>query len=367
MSERLKILLIEDNPGDVGLIQEALYEAEAAGSAKRAFDLTCANRLSTGLEYLCHAEIDLVVLDLSLPDSQGLATVSTLCAQFPNVPSIVLTGLDDEGVALAALQEGAQDYLIKGGLDGRTLLRAIRYAVERKCAQEELQAARRGLLQQLVSAQEEERRRIARELHDQMGQHLSALSFGLKMLRNSADVASACNGRLDALLELADQIEVGIQHLAWQIRPPELDHIGLVAALSNYTEKWARHSNIPVDFLATGFGPERFSPEVETALYRVVQEALTNVLKHARASSVSVILERCPDQLLAVVEDDGCGFDAEAALSAAAPERRLGLVGMQERVRLAGGTLKVESPTGSGTTLVVRIPLHPGKAGERVQ
>jgi PAS domain S-box-containing protein len=214
--------------------------------------------------------------------------------------------------------------------------------------------ARKQLLRQLVTAQENERRRISRELHDQMGQHLTALIFGLKLLQSSPQDRQPSESRLSQLLELADRLEREVHHLAWELRPPELDHLGLRAALSNYVEKWSEHCGITADLVSTGMDHRRLPPEVETTVYRVVQEALTNVLKHARARSVSVILEQRPDHVLAVVEDDGRGFNYEE--TAVTPEGGLGLHGMKERVTLAGGTFDLESGAGAGTTLVIRIP-----------
>ena len=221
--------------------------------------------------------------------------------------------------------------------------------------QKRAEEGRRQLLRQLVTAQENERRRISRELHDQMGQHLTALTFRLKLLKSSSQDGQPSEARLSQLLELADRLEREVHHLAWELRPPELDHLGLQAALSNYVEKWSERCGITVDLVSTGMGHRRLPPEIETTIYRVVQEALTNVLKHARAQSVSIILEQRPDHLLAVVEDDGRGFNYEE--TSGTSEGGLGLQGMKERVTLAGGTFDLESGAGAGTTLVIRIPL----------
>ena len=146
----------------------------------------------------------------------------------------------------------------------------------------------------------------------------------------------------------------------WNSGPTALDDLGLQAALANYAEGWSERSGIEVDFHGTGLDEVRLPVLIETALYRVVQEALTNVLKHSAAQRVSVVLQRSPGQMSAVVEDDGRGFDADRAPAASAAERRLGLLGMRERVALIGGTLTVESGVGRGTTVIARIPLSAG-------
>ncbi|HEY3230340.1 MAG TPA: sensor histidine kinase, partial [Roseiflexaceae bacterium] len=224
---------------------------------------------------------------------------------------------------------------------------------ERKRAEQ----ARQLLLRQLVTAQEEERRRIARELHDQMGQDLTVLMLGLKALRDAAPGDSPVHERVEPLQTLAMRIGREVRTLALQLRPPALDDLGLIATLANYVEQWSARVLIAVDFHTTGMEERRLPSSIETALYRLVQEALTNVLKHAQATNVSLIIDRRADALHMIVEDDGVGFDVAAARSIAHTEQRLGLVGMDERVAQLGGTLTIESALGRGTTVFVRIPL----------
>jgi signal transduction histidine kinase len=222
----------------------------------------------------------------------------------------------------------------------------------------ESEAARVLLLRRLVTAQEEERRRISRELHDQMGQHLAALMFGLKTLSNAPGSHAPPHHSLQQLQELTEQLVEEAHHLASELRPAALDDLGLHTALSNYVERWSERGGVTADFHSHGLDRHRLPPQVETAVYRIVQEALTNVLKHARAGRVSVILEHRHDQLLTIVEDDGRGFDTQAVRSLPGEGHGLGLLGMQERVALVGGNLNIESEPGAGTTLVIRIPVY---------
>jgi PAS domain S-box-containing protein len=222
-------------------------------------------------------------------------------------------------------------------------------------AHEQAEAARRELLQQLVTAQEGERHRLARELHDQMGQHLTALGLGLKVVKDVTPDTSPARERLQQLQELADLMGKEVHQLALELRPTALDDLGLHTALGNYVEAWSERSRVEVDFHSTGLDGDRLVPPLETALYRVAQEALTNVLKHAQARRVSLILRRSRDQVLLVVEDDGRGLDLEGGLKAAAAGR-LGLLGMQERLALVGGTLAVESTPGNA---LVSPPARP--------
>lgn len=220
------------------------------------------------------------------------------------------------------------------------------------------EAARKELLQELITAQEGERHRLARELHDQMGQHLTALILGLKMVRDATPETSPARARLQQLQALTDLIGKEVHHLALELRPTALDDLGLHTTLVNYVEAWSERSRVEVDFHSTGLEAERLPAPLETALYRIVQEGLTNVLKHAQARRVSLILQRSPNHVRVILEDDGSGFDPEAAMSG-----RLGLRGMRERVALVGGTVTIESTPGKGTGIFVRIPLA-GESGE---
>jgi two-component system CheB/CheR fusion protein len=228
------------------------------------------------------------------------------------------------------------------------------------------EAARNDLLRRIVVVQEEERVRIARELHDQMGQQLTALKLGLEAL----DGPPAAEGddrreRLQRLLALTRQIGHDMHRIAWELGPAALDELDLPTALSNYAEEWAGHSGVAVRFQCTGGWDERLPPQVEGPLYRVVQEALTNVAKHAAASRLSLILNRRSDELQVIVEDDGVGFDTELKTTPVRPGPQLGLAGMKERVQTMGGILQVESSPGSGTTLFVRVPVPVQRNGSR--
>jgi signal transduction histidine kinase len=159
------------------------------------------------------------------------------------------------------------------------------------------------------------------------------------------------------LEKLADSLMRDIHRLAWELRPAALDDFGLETALRRYADEWAALSRVPVDFHSQGTSPHRLPPELETTLYRITREALTNVFRHAVAQRVSVLLDRRADHVLLIVEDDGKGFNAAALLQEPASGGKLGLVGMQERAALAGGSVEIESNPGAGTTVFARLPL----------
>jgi PAS domain S-box-containing protein len=222
-------------------------------------------------------------------------------------------------------------------------------------ALETLLEDRASLMRQLVRAEEEERQRIARELHDELGQPLTALHVGLGTLSTDAP------DELRRLMEIVVEIDRNVERLAFDLRPLALTELGLEAAITHLVGKFRRESGVDVD-LHVEIEMERLEGAVETTLYRILQEALTNVWRHAGAASVSVIVDRRHDHLQMIVEDDGHGFDVGPVLHRR-DVRRFGLLGIRERVSLVGGTFDIESAPGSGTTLYVRVPLErQGKA-----
>jgi len=207
----------------------------------------------------------------------------------------------------------------------------------------------RDAVRRVVEAQELERARLARELHDETGQALTSILLGLKPLEQGASDATVA--AVASVRELVVSTLQGVRRLAVELRPSALDDFGLVPAVERLADTFREQTGMLVD-LETQLGEERLPGEVETALYRIVQEALTNVVKHAEAGRVSILLTRKDGGALAVVEDDGLGFDPGAAR-----KEGLGLVGIRERVGLLGGRLRIESSTGAGTTLVAQVPL----------
>jgi len=211
------------------------------------------------------------------------------------------------------------------------------------------EAARQKLLRQVIAAGEEERKRVARELHDHTGQALTSLIAGLTALEKSNPKAAELRG-------LAEQTLTEVHDLSVALRPSVLDDIGLVAALQKHCSTFAQRHGVKVDCQAVSFNGQRLPPEIETAAYRIVQETLTNALRHGRAQTVNVLLQRKATGVLLVIEDDGNGFDATRWRETASQNDRLGLLGIEERAALCGGTLRVESQPGKGTSVFVEIP-----------
>ncbi len=225
------------------------------------------------------------------------------------------------------------------------------FAARAAVAVEMSERVARDSLRRVVAAQELERRRLSRELHDETAQTLTSVLLGLQAIAE-APASPQAMAETARLQEIVRQALQDVRRLAVELRPKALDDFGLMAALKRLGSGFSEQTGIRVD-VESYLGEARLPSEVETALYRIVQESLTNVVKHAGASSVSVLVTQKDGSVIAVIEDDGRGFDAKAAR----PGTGLGLVGMEERVALLNGSLRIESSEGAGTTIVAEVPL----------
>jgi PAS domain S-box-containing protein len=223
---------------------------------------------------------------------------------------------------------------------------------ERRLIEEE----RFALLQKIVTTQEDERRRIARDMHDSLGQQLTALRLKLASLKSELHTDGRVVEGLEALQQLGKRIDSEVNFLVWELRPTVLDDLGLVAAIENYVREWSRHYEINAEFHAGRIGQERLDENIETNLYRITQEALNNTYKHAQAKNANVVLENRKSEIVLVIEDDGVGFEEDELKRVSTSGRGLGLIGMQERAAIIGGSVEIESAPGKGTTIFVRVP-----------
>jgi signal transduction histidine kinase len=215
---------------------------------------------------------------------------------------------------------------------------------------------RKRLLQQAVLAQEAERKRIARELHDSLGQYLTALLLGLTAIGRRIAADADATEELAKLRALTSEIGCEVNRMAWELRPTALDDLGLETAVTQYLEEWGERTRLRFD-LQVSLGERRLPQTVETTVYRALQEAVTNVVRHADAEHVGVILEATGQQLQLIVEDDGKGFPSDGTGDPGQASLHLGLLGIRERLALVDGILEVESSPGLGTTLFVRVPV----------
>ncbi|HEX9101371.1 MAG TPA: GAF domain-containing sensor histidine kinase, partial [Polyangia bacterium] len=221
---------------------------------------------------------------------------------------------------------------------------------------QEKEELRGRLLERIVTAQEAERRRLARDLHDQTGQTLTALGLGLSSLAGliAADPPAA-QRRLDSLKEMSASAVADLRQMIADLRPALLDDLGLAAALREMARQVEAHHGLAVEVQING-ARRRLRPEAETVLYRIAQEALNNTVRHARAAHACLTLDFGPDAVILTAADDGAGFAPAALMSATGKRRAWGLLGMQERAQLVNGTLDVQAAPGEGTRLTARVP-----------
>jgi signal transduction histidine kinase len=370
MDRSLRILMLEDNETDAQLVLRELRKGGVNFEASRA---------ATREEYTAALERqppELILADYGLPAFDGLSALAIAQRVCPEVPFVFVSGVLGEERAIETLKRGATDYVLKDRLarlvpavqraleeaEERTRRREAEARVQQRTA--ELEAANaqlsahraqlRALSRRLVEQQEAQSRAVSRNLHDETGQGMAALKIGLGLLQREAGCTEAMRARIDELRQTADEVQEGLHRLAVNLRPSSLDRYGLVPALKQFIGAFRERNALDVEFLASGLDEERLDGDVETALYRIVQEGLTNVARHAHATRVGVIANREGKDLRLILEDDGCGFDPDEALG----RGRLGLLGMRERAEMLGGTLTIESWPERGTTVFVQVPVR---------
>ena len=211
--------------------------------------------------------------------------------------------------------------------------------------------------QEIFAAEENERCRISRELHDVLGQYVTALRFGLENLLHELEQTVEDVSSVMKLQSIVEQFDLEFHHVALKLRPPVTEK-GLRAAVVQYALEWSERSGVRIDLHCQDEHCINLTPASEITLYRILQEALNNIQKHAKARRVSIILENWQGQLQMVIEDDGCGFAVTAAQKSTAVSRKIGLASMRERAELVGGVCEIESSLTQGTTIFVRVPLR---------
>ena len=341
---------------------QEVFNLRPADAGRRLSDIT--NRL---LYEGLYADIETVLRDLQMIERQ----VETREGGAYVVRIHPYRTADDriEGVALT-FQDVTEHTRVKAQMrlgeerlqQQQQVLSQIDARVDERTAQLQAEVSRQSsaqqhvtrLLSRLVTAQEDERARIARDLHDQLGQHLTALRLALERHREARHSGGRADDDLERAVTLAQQVDSQVDFLAWELRPAALDDLGLTAALPRFLAEWSAYHGLQANFQATGSLPARLSPAAETTFYRVTQEALTNVVKHAHATRVDVVLEGGRDSVSLVIEDDGVGFEPAAADKSATG---IGLIGMRERATLIDATLQIESSPGKGTTIYLRLPV----------
>jgi signal transduction histidine kinase len=340
------VLIVDDDPTARDTLV-AMLEGEG-------YDLHLAKDGIQALRTLKQLQPDLILLDVMMPAMDGFEVCRRIRAtpQLAEVPIILLTALDDRDSRLRGIEAGADDFLSKPAdrreliARARTITRLNRY----RTLMQQREDIRR-MAERVVAAQEEERQRLSRELHDDLGQALTTHLIALRNLQQDLSLPrQTLIERLQSLYEQSYEIFVKIRGIARDLRPPVLDALGLKVAMQTYCSEFTRRTHLPVIFESEASLPELPDP-YNITLYRSLQEALTNVIKHAHASQVWVDLSLEEDQITLTIQDNGIGFGGKAPAS-----NGIGLAGLRERITIAGGTLTISSTPKRGTILSAQFP-----------
>jgi len=300
--------------------------------------------LKKGKKILKEAKIDVVLVDLGLPDFYGAHTLTALFDEFSTTPFVILTDLEDEAIALNSVLEGAQDFLIKAQINSLILNKSIHYAIQRKNTEKRMVSA-------IIETEDVVRKRIAIDLHDGIGQLLSSASMNLQTM-------------VDEISELSDEGQIAFHRvlstlqtaisetrgLARNLMPKTVEEFGLVPSLEAMIE-YLDQSETAFYFF-NNLEEKRLPISIESMLYRITQESVNNILKHAKAKNVSIHLIEYNNSLNLMIEDDGVGF----AMNASSFKTGVGLLSIKNRVKSLGGALTIDSSIGSGTTIAVEVP-----------
>lgn len=351
----LRILLLEDNPPHAELVEHFL---RTSGLRFRLVRVETQEGYREQLEQL---QPDMILSDYALPTFDGYTALAIAKEKAPDVPFIFVTGTMGEEVAIETLKNGATDYVLKTRLArlGPAVQRALRESAdrrERRRAEDKLRRSLdqlRALTTYLQFVREEERTRIAREVHDELGQALTGLKLdmswlALRLAKNSQSLRDKAN----TMAAHIDETIQTVRRIATELRPGILDSLGLVAAIEWQANEFHSRTGIPCHVTVTA-AETPLDQNFTTVFFRIFQETLTNIIRHARATAVEVQLQEIDSLLVLTVRDNGRGISEEEI----ANTRSIGLVGMRERATLIGGEVVLHGAPGQGTTVTLRVPL----------
>ncbi|MEO8356445.1 MAG: response regulator [Chloroflexota bacterium] len=343
------LLIVDDNASAretlVAMLESENYQIELAKDGFQA------------LQILNHVQPDLILLDVMMPGMDGFEVCRRIRATplLAEVPIIIVTVLDDRASLLQGIEAGADDFISKP-VDRYELMARVR-TITRLNRYRILQEQRenlREMTERLITAQEEERQHISRELHDDFGQALTTHMISLRNLQDDLSTIppEMLYKHLQALHNQSHEIFVKVRRLAQDLRPPVLDTLGLKVAMQTYCAEFTRQTQLPIAFDVDESLP-RLSDIYNITLYRLLQEALNNIVKHAQATQAWVELNMEDNTITLTVQDNGQGFEAEERQSSG-----IGLSSMRERVTIAGGKFAISSAQKSGTILSAQFPLR---------
>jgi len=355
--KKIKILLIDDDEDDYVIIGDTLSKTRNSG-----LNIDWAAGYNAAREMVQKRKYHICLMDYRLGDVNGIELMREFFSMGLEMPVIILTGQGDHDVDIQAMDEGAVDYLEKDNLDSVQLERAIRYAIRNSDMLKALRTSEeklRNLSSRILEAQENERKYVARELHDSIGSGLTAVRFALEQKINSMGRSTVNSGTvsLERIMEMIREIIEETQRISSNLRPSVLDTLGLLPAIRSFCRSYLEiYMDIQIE-TELNVNEEDVPEKLKIICYRIVQETFNNAAKHSQASNLLLNISKSGDYLDLFIKDDGKGFDVEKTISKGYESTGMGLEGMIERVRLSGGHIEILSERGLGTTVKIRFPI----------
>ena len=355
--QAIKILLVEDDEDDYVIIRDVLSEIEG-----QEFEMDWVSTYQEATDKIRSNHYDVCLMDYRLGEGDGIQLTRGFLQRGFHEPIILLTGLGSYELDMQAMREGVADYLEKGDLNPKLLERSIRYAIDHTktlAALRESEGQLRVLSTKVLEAQENERKIIAQELHDSIGASLTAIRYGLeeKLHRMGKESPAPEGISLEQIISIVRETIEEAHRISSNLRPSALDDMGLLAAVrSSCRELKELYERIQIE-TEIGIQEEDVQEPLKIVIYRVLQEALNNVVKHGGADTVRVLLTKTERSLELSIRDNGQGFDPEEKLSGESQMGGMGLVGMKERTELSNGTFEIASEKGKGTVIKAKWPL----------
>ncbi len=346
------ILVIEDNPGDFALVEEFLLEQIESPRIKSAKSYAEARDL---LNDQFHG-FDVILLDLSLPDKTGILLIQDILEVAAGAAVIVLTGYSDLSFGVKSLSLGVSDYILKDELSSLSLYKSLVYGIERRriiTALEESEKRARNFAQQLNNAVEEERKGIAREIHDEFGQQLSGLKMLLASLKRSTSLGSDAETTIEAMVSDLDNSILTLRRIASELRPVLIDKLGLFAAIEWLAGEFKKKTGIGCDMYVDISQPT-IGKMAEINVFRICQEAFTNIARHSGATNVTLKISNEDEGLFISIADNGKGMTEEALQK----NLSMGLLNMKERANLIGAEIDIKSAPEKGTKIELKLGIH---------
>lgn len=334
--------MVEDNPADQFLVTELLSLSPVSIR-----DVAVCGSISDALGLIRTSQPDIILLDLSLPDGSGIHTFRKVKEHASHIPIVILSGFNDISLVFEAITQGAQDYLVKGDFDEKLLAKTILYSIERMqsiITTEELlrtseEKKQKEIADAVISAQENERQEIGRELHDNINQLLTTSRLYLEMLGAKTEKDQALISETSRFIDTAI---AEIRRLSHTLIPPSLDRSELKASLIYIFDITAKSTGLSFVRDFTGFDENDASDKLKLTIYRIVQEQISNIIKHARATTVLIRLTQENGKTLLMIKDDGAGFDPSVKPNG------IGLKNIRARASLFNGQVQIISAPGQG-------------------